>query len=280
MRRGGRACLGLLVAAAMFTACSTGSGTNSSSMKATTGLTPPPEIDVPALSCSGSGGPTILLEPGLDTPGATFTLLMLRLSKHHRVCAHTRPGTGGRPAVEGEASSGQGAIDLAHALAAAGEEPPYVLVGWSYGGVVVRAFARAHLDQIAGMVLEDSSEPAQLGDPAFGATQLLDGDNPVDLHASAASVRGLSLGDLPLIVLSSDALRGSLKQKWYAYHRAQAALSDQGQHVRAVGSGHAIHEDATGLEATAIELVTTAARTGSPLPACGESLIRHHARCL
>jgi pimeloyl-ACP methyl ester carboxylesterase len=279
MIRGGRPALGLVVAALVLTACSSESPASDLPSSPTVGSAPAVE-DTPALSCEGSGGPTVVLEPGLDTGGDTFTLLALLLSRHHRVCSHTRPGTRDRAPVSGSASSAQGAADLADALEAAGETPPYVLVGWSYGGVVVQAFANANPDLVAGVVLEDSSQPEQLGDPAFGLDHLTDGGNPVDLDASAASLRGLSLGKLPLIVLSSDELSGGLRTKWYAYHRAQAALSSQGQHVRAVGSGHAIHEQATALEATAIELVTTAARDGSRLPPCGASLTRHHGRCL
>jgi pimeloyl-ACP methyl ester carboxylesterase len=34
--------------------------------------------------------------------------------------------------------------------------PPYLLVGHSYGGRLVRMFAHAHPDQTAGLVLDDS----------------------------------------------------------------------------------------------------------------------------
>ena len=37
---------------------------------------------------------------------------------------------------------------------------PLVLVGHSAGGLCMRAFAAAHLDRVAGMVLVESSKPS------------------------------------------------------------------------------------------------------------------------
>ena len=48
---------------------------------------------------------------------------------------------------------------------------------------MVQAFANAHPDQVVGVVLEDSSDPAQLGYPAFGLPHLR--------SAADASVRPL-----------------------------------------------------------------------------------------
>ncbi len=38
---------------------------------------------------------------------------------------------------------------------------PYVLVGWSFGGLYVRAYASQYREEVAGMVLLDSSSPEQ-----------------------------------------------------------------------------------------------------------------------
>jgi pimeloyl-ACP methyl ester carboxylesterase len=49
-----------------------------------------------------------------------------------------------------------------HALLDAAAAPgPYVLVGHSFGGYVVRAFARLYPDDVAGMVFVDSIHPAE-----------------------------------------------------------------------------------------------------------------------
>ena len=46
-------------------------------------------------------------------------------------------------------------------LARAGVEPPYVLVGHSVGGLYVRLYAHEHPDQVAGMVLVDTTHEEQ-----------------------------------------------------------------------------------------------------------------------
>jgi pimeloyl-ACP methyl ester carboxylesterase len=54
------------------------------------------------------------------------------------------------------------ATDLAVLLANAPVAGPYVLVGASFGGLIVRLFAVHHLQDVAGMVLVDSTHPDQI----------------------------------------------------------------------------------------------------------------------
>jgi pimeloyl-ACP methyl ester carboxylesterase len=55
--------------------------------------------------------------------------------------------------------------DLAALLNHIGLEPPCVLVGWSYGGPLIRLFAHRHPDQVAGMVFVDSAHEAVFPTP-------------------------------------------------------------------------------------------------------------------
>ena len=52
---------------------------------------------------------------------------------------------------------------LAKALTAAGITPPYVVIGHSFGGYSARAFVGTHLDQVKGLVLLDTTDPAAGG---------------------------------------------------------------------------------------------------------------------
>jgi len=122
--------------------------------------------------------------------------------------------------------------DLRNLLQAAGVEPPYVLVGHSMGGMVVRLYAHLHPREVRGLVLVDASHQDQferigpLLPPAFqGAPEQFlvfrniwaEGGwrdptgNPegVDLPAMQQEMHGISsLGDLPMrLLVAGDLLR-------------------------------------------------------------------------
>ncbi|HZC17881.1 MAG TPA: alpha/beta hydrolase [Caulobacteraceae bacterium] len=110
------------------------------------------------LSCTGSGSPTVVLEPG----GGEFSLLIAplqrRIATFTHVCSYDRAGYAwSDPAPPGRTFD-QRAADLDRLLASAQVEGPYVLVGASYGGFLVRSFARQEPPKVAGMVLVDAAE--------------------------------------------------------------------------------------------------------------------------
>jgi pimeloyl-ACP methyl ester carboxylesterase len=74
-----------------------------------------------------------------------------------RVCAYDRAGLGASDAVPGVRDASDDVRDLERVLARGRIAPPYVLVGHSYGGFIARLFARAHSEQVAGVVFVDAS---------------------------------------------------------------------------------------------------------------------------
>ena len=112
--------------------------------------------------------------------------------------------------------------DLARLLDRAGIRPPYVLVGHSYGGLLVRLFAHAHPEDTAGIVLVDAMGHDQdrrllriwLAQPESVRRQLpRPAANPVDSGVNVLAGEDLdakvrSLGDSPLIVIT----RGRLEE--------------------------------------------------------------------
>lgn len=130
------------------------------------------------LDCRGTGSPTVLLEAGAGDLGAVWTPVQDRVRTFTRVCSYDRGGyalsdPGTRPRTYAQLS-----LELRTALDRAGVRPPYVLVGQSYGGLVVRAFARQYASDVTGMVLVDAvhedeqivygGEPHRLRDQARG----------------------------------------------------------------------------------------------------------------
>lgn len=109
------------------------------------------------LHCVGVGGPTVVLSSGMGNPSSAWAPLQDRLGKTARVCAYDRDGLGwsgdsGRPRDAATATD-----QLHRLLAAANIAPPYIVVGHSYGALVARVYADTYPDNVAGLVLIDSS---------------------------------------------------------------------------------------------------------------------------
>ena len=108
------------------------------------------------LVCSGSGSPTVVMEAGAGEGWYTWATIQPELAKSYRVCSYDRAGIGFSDPRPGLRSIKALNDDLHTLLARAGEKPPYVLVGHSLGGSLVRAYARRWPSEVVGMVLVDS----------------------------------------------------------------------------------------------------------------------------
>src|SRR3954468_299908 len=108
------------------------------------------------LDCMGSGIPAVVLEAGLGNSSRTWRSVQPQLGHLTRTCAYDRAGFGNSLAMPGVHNAADEIKDLQQLLDRAGIGQPYVLVGHSLGGLLVRLFARAHPDQIAGVVLVDA----------------------------------------------------------------------------------------------------------------------------
>ena len=105
--------------------------------------------------------PTVVLEAALGNMSANGVRVQQEVSDTTRVCAYDRSGMGwsGRGPEPRDAEQVTG--ELHALLEGAGIEGPYVLVGHSYGGLYARMYAARYPDEVAGVVLADSSHPEQ-----------------------------------------------------------------------------------------------------------------------
>lgn len=116
------------------------------------------------LDCHGEGGPTVVLFNGLGEISASWAKVVDQLASESRVCAYDRAGQAWSDDVTGAQDGIAAAEDLHALLETAGESGPFVLVGHSIGGPYAMTFAATYADDVAGMVLLDSSSPRQLTD--------------------------------------------------------------------------------------------------------------------
>jgi pimeloyl-ACP methyl ester carboxylesterase len=113
------------------------------------------------LDCHGQGSPTVVLSNGLGGVSAAWARISGPVAETTRVCAYDRAGQGWSDEPESPRDGVDSAEDLHTLLAAAGEHGPYVLVGHSTGGTYAMTYAARYPEQIAGLVLLDSSSPEQ-----------------------------------------------------------------------------------------------------------------------
>ena len=109
--------------------------------------------------CTGSGGPTVVLEPGGGASSSDLAWIAPVVARDTTVCVYDRAGRGWSDATDSPQDGTHIAADLHTLLERAHIPGPYVLAGHSFGGLYVQSFAAQFPDQVAGMVLLDSTAP-------------------------------------------------------------------------------------------------------------------------
>lgn len=157
------------------------------------------------LNCRGSGSPTVVLEPGAGGTSSMLGWITPAVASETRVCVYDRAGRGWSEPAESPQDGAQIATDL-HTLLERGNVPgPYVMAGHSFGGLYVLAFAARHPDDVAGMVLVDSTEPGSAATPATSS----DNENSDDILGRVSALLSSS-ARLGLARLIADLDFGSL----------------------------------------------------------------------
>jgi pimeloyl-ACP methyl ester carboxylesterase len=111
------------------------------------------------LHCTGSGSPTIILEPGHGGASSDSGWVAPAVARDSTVCVYDRAGRGRSDPADGPQDAARIAADLRTLLERAQLPGPYVLAGHSFGGLYVQTFAANYPDQVAGLVLLDSTAP-------------------------------------------------------------------------------------------------------------------------
>ncbi len=162
------------------------------------------------LHCTGSGGPTVVIEPGAGLTSSDLAPISPAVARETRVCVYDRAGRGWSDPSDVPQDGARIAADL-HTLLRRGDEPgPYVLAGHSFGGLYALTFAARYPEEVAGLVLIDSTAPA--ADPTPGPPPAADPDDTMQ-RISALVVAGgrLGLGRL-LGVASADHLQSTVDE--------------------------------------------------------------------
>ncbi len=268
-------------------------------MKTSAGSTYIDHVDIGGrrlyIECRGSGQPTVLMEAGAGATSEMWQAVSKAVATFTRVFTYDRANLGQSDPAPKPRMASDMATDLAELLVNAKIYGPYILVGTSFGGLIVRLFATQHLNDVAGMVLIDSTHPDQITlstkyfpppDEENEAIRMLRAwvttiDPETDpegiiFEASLQEVKETSvmggLGNVPLVVLSrgisilrdfpglpSD-LAAKLDAAWLEAQRDLTNLSTNGVHRIATRSGHNISGDEPELVIETIKEVVNLAR--------------------
>jgi pimeloyl-ACP methyl ester carboxylesterase len=229
----------------------------------------------------GRGRPAVVIETGMTQAGTQdlgWRPICDALAAETSVFLYDRAGLGASDPVQLPRPLSAFTADLRAVLQGAEVEPPYLLVGGSFGGMIVSHYAACYPLEVAGIVLVDSPHPET--NPRTLA--LLPPETPeespslrefralhwqelyaplsveaegLDLLTSIGEMQALpALGNIPLVVLTAgrndweadfpQEVAERYEALWLDLQRAWAARSGQSRHQIVQESGHCIHEEA------------------------------------
>jgi pimeloyl-ACP methyl ester carboxylesterase len=113
------------------------------------------------LDCQGSGSPTVVFDSGLGGSSLDWTLVQPEVASFTRACAYDRAGYAWSDPGPLPRDSENIVRDLEQLLGNGSVAAPYILVGHSFGGLIVQHFARQNPQKIAGLVLVDATHEDQ-----------------------------------------------------------------------------------------------------------------------
>ncbi len=103
----------------------------------------------------GSGGPTVLFEAGIAATNLNWFHIQEHVARFTGTASYDRGGLGWSSPCRSARTPGNIATELHTMLQRAGIKPPFVLVGHSFGGLVMRRFALLYPEEVLSLVLVD-----------------------------------------------------------------------------------------------------------------------------
>ena len=108
------------------------------------------------IDCKGEGSPAVILESGLEGDVVTWKDVPPEVAKFTRVCRYDRAGLAHSDYGPMPRNAELTAQDLHTLLTKVDIAPPYILVGHSFGGLLIRRYAFDFPNEVAGMIFVDS----------------------------------------------------------------------------------------------------------------------------
>ena len=105
----------------------------------------------------GLGDPAVVFVTGLGQPQSDFELVYNDIKKTNRIFSYDRAGLGQSEALDNVRTVDTMACELNSLLTHQNIAPPFILVGHSMGGFIIRCFAAMYPEKVAGLIFVDAS---------------------------------------------------------------------------------------------------------------------------
>jgi pimeloyl-ACP methyl ester carboxylesterase len=173
------------------------------------------------LSRLGQGSPAVLFESGIGGTSQNWLALQREVSQYTTAVAYDRAGLGWSGRARTPRTPANVARELHEMLEVIGLKPPYILVGHSFGGLVMRRFALEHAEEVAALVLLDPMRPEEW--PPANAEREATLDRGIRLTGVAEHLARFGLARL--------AANSLLLRRGRASRAFSRAAGDGGKHV-------------------------------------------------
>lgn len=203
-----------------------------------------------------NNNPTVIMDAGYGDHSKAWNPIIPEISKVAQVLVYDRAGLGKSSKSPNPRTSVQMVAELKEVLTKLDIKPPYILVGHSFGGVNVRIFAEHFPEDVAGIVLVDTtpedyrerflptmSEEFQ----AAYDQQFIHEGNYDEFMESLNQLKGCNRKlEVPVMVLAAGKKAHYSKESqelWNAMQRELVGISTIGELVMAENSAHYIQND-------------------------------------
>ena len=203
------------------------------------------------LRCEGTGSPgspTLVYLHGLGGDGSDIKSINAQLTSQVRVCTYDRLNVGRSDSDPGRHTGADSVADLHALLGAAKVEGPYLLVGFSFGGLLAIMYAATYPDQVMGLVSLDGSLPTddQVDQliPAGERTQVMAeqeaNQERVEFYRTADQAKALvaKVPDVPVTYLAARPVE--LPPNWPVERMQAFIAAKQVQFTKTVPNGRLV----------------------------------------
>lgn len=212
------------------------------------------------------GKPTVIMDAGYGDFSKAWNKIIGDISRLSNVLIYDRAGLGKSETSSNPRTSREMVTELKELLIEAKINPPYILVGHSFGGVNMRMFATEYQNEVCGLVLVDSTPedyrerflPTMSQDfqQAYNKQFVYEG-NYDEFMESLKQLKETRLKlNIPLIVLSAGKKAHYSKESqelWNEMQREILEISSKGELVIAENSAHYIQNDEPQVVVSAIK---------------------------